>query len=86
MNRYEKKKSPPGKGLVGLLIGILLIVVFLFWVGPWFEQMPLFHPIVELIEAQDIDAGAYYYTDIEEFAEAEFNINQAMTYPPTKKP
>jgi hypothetical protein len=82
----EQIKSPTGKRLVGLLIGVLVIVVFLFWVGPWLERLPLFHPVAELIKAQDIDAGAYYYTDIKEFADAEFNINQAMIYPPERKP
>ena len=82
MDRHKQKKSPPGKGLVGLFIGILLIVVFLYRVGPWLEKLPLFHSIVEVIEANDIDAGAYYYTDIKEFADAEFNINPSMTYPP----
>ena len=86
MKTDERKKSPTGKGLVGLLTGILVIVIFMYWVGPLLEQLPLFHPMVELIKAKDIDATAYYYTDIEEFAEAEFNIRQAMTYPPGGKP
>ncbi len=86
MESAKQKKSPTGKGLVGLLIGIAMIVVFVYWVGPWLEQLPLFHPMVELIKAKDIDATAYYYTDIEEFADAEFNIRQSMTYAPSAEP
>ena len=84
MKADEQKNSPIRKGWIGLLTGLVLIAVFLFWLGPWLERLPLFQPLVRLIDEQDIDAGAYYYTDIEEFADAEFNIRQAMTYAPGK--
>ena len=38
---------------------------------------------VEFIEERDIDAGALYYTDIEEFSEAEINMENTMRFPPS---
>jgi hypothetical protein len=70
------------RGLIRLLMGILIILAFMFGLGPWMERIPMIRPMVELIRTQDIDAGAYYYTDIEEFSEAEFNVNHALKFPP----
>ena len=71
-----------GRGLIRLIMGILAILAFMYGLGPLLERMPMIRPMVELIETQDIDAGAYYYTDIEEFSEAEFNVNHALKFPP----
>ena len=74
-----------GRGPIRLIMGILVILAFMYWVGPWMKQVPMIRPMVELIETRDIDAGAYYYTDIEEFSEAEFNVNHSLKYPPASK-
>ena len=83
---HSEKGREKRKGILKLLISICLLLTFLYGVGPWLEQLPLFRPIVELIDARDIDAGAYYYTDIEEFSDAEHNIRHSMAYPPALIP
>ena len=67
-----------------LLMIVFLIWIFLYYIGPWAKNIPIIHPLADFIEENDIDASAYYYTDIEEFAEAEFAVNQSMAYSPRK--
>lgn len=43
-----------------------LLAVFALYVGPWFQkQVPIVDEIFTLIEEQDINSNAYFYTDIE---------------------
>ena len=50
---------------------IFLLTIFLLWffgvaIGPWLQHhIPGVDQIVQEIEEQDIDAGAYFYTEIE---------------------
>jgi hypothetical protein len=67
---------------IALFIGILILWLLMAYVGPWGRQTETLRPIMEFIEERGIDATAYYYTDIEEFAEAEMNITHTMRYPP----
>ena len=47
------------------------VAIFLLWffgvaIGPWLQHhIPGVDQIVQVIEEQDIDAGAYFYTEIE---------------------
>ena len=59
-----------------------LVLIFMFVVGPWIEKVPMVKPLVTFIEERDIDAGALYYTEIEEFSEADINMTNSMKYPP----
>ena len=80
-NHVKRSKKKGAFILVGF---ILLIWIFLYYIGPWAANIPMVRPLLKFIEENEIDAGAYYYTDVEEFAEAEFAINQSMTYSPKK--
>jgi hypothetical protein len=70
------------KRLAGLIGTLLLIWVLMTYVGPWGKNSTAIRPIMEFIEERDIDAGALYYTDLEEFAEAEIHINHTMDFTP----
>jgi len=65
-----------------LLLGILLILLFMFGVAPLIDKAPYVRVIVELIEDRSIEATALYYTDIEEFSEAAINMENTMNYMP----
>lgn len=64
--------------------GILLATLAFLWVfamdlGPWMqEQIPAFHKVVEVIIEQDIDAGAYFYTEIKGSYEGERYLRGAL--------
>ncbi len=66
------------------LFSILIIICFIFILGPLLDQLPLLKPIVQFIEENDIDAGALYYTEIEEFSTAEINMKNTMDYRPQR--
>ena len=65
-----------------LLASIAAILVFMFLLAPAGTQLPGFRPIVEFIDERGIEANAYYYTEVEEFSEAEINLNHTMNYMP----
>ena len=68
--------------LTGLVISIILILVFMLYLGPWFEQSSMVQPIARFIEANDINANMYFYTEVEEFSEANLNMQNSMDFPP----
>ncbi|MDM8525737.1 hypothetical protein QUF80_20385 [Desulfococcaceae bacterium HSG8] len=74
------------RGVVRLLLCVLVILLFMFGVAPLMERAPFIRPIVQFIEERDIDAGALYYTDIEEFSEAAIHMENTMDYPPLDRP
>ena len=79
-------RNKPGAGLMkrwaGLCIGLLIIWLLMNYAAPWGRQTATLRPIMDVIEERGIDATAYYYTDIEEFAEAEIQINHTMDFTP----
>jgi hypothetical protein len=71
-----------GKGVARLLVSIILILLFIFYVAPWMTALPMLRPLTNFIEERGIDAGALYYTEVEEFAEAEAQMDNTMVYMP----
>ena len=64
----------------GQLIGVLAALwVFAVAVGPYFEtRIPIFNKIVQTIDKQDIDAGAYFYTEIKASYDGERYLRNAI--------
>jgi len=68
---------------VGLLCFWLgLIWLFMFQIAPRLAETRAIKPLTQFINERNIDATALYYTEIEEFSEAEINMRNTMTYPP----
>ena len=63
-----------------ILISVLLLVgVFAFVAGPWFQhQVPFVDEMFTLIEEQDINSNAYFYTDIEAAYDGEKYLKNAI--------
>lgn len=66
-----------------LFISLFIIWLLMFYIAPWGRQTAMFKPVMDLIEERGINATSYYYTDSEEFAEAEVQITHSLRYPPT---
>jgi hypothetical protein len=77
-----KRFFPVARRWARLFLGVLLIWAFMFIVAPWVEKTPAVEPIIRFIEENDIDASALYYTEIEEFSEAEIHMENAMNFAP----
>lgn len=64
--------------------GVLFFALALFWGfaqtgGPWIrKQIPIMDRIFTVIENQDINANAYFYTEIEESDRAERYLRGAL--------
>ncbi len=63
-----------------LLISFLMIYLFIFYFVPQISKLASVKPLIDFIVENDIDASALYYTEIEEFSEAEFFIENSMEY------
>ncbi len=62
----EKRNMPKLWGWVILLLTIFLLWLFGVAIGPWLQHHIYgMDQIVQVVEEQDIDAGAYFYTEIE---------------------
>jgi len=72
------------KRLAAFMACIAVIALFIFVIGPRGEQSELLRPMAEFIEEHDINANVYFYTEVEEFSEANINMVNSMAYPPRK--
>jgi hypothetical protein len=54
----------------------------MLYAGPKLGQVSWFKPIGDFIEERDINANMYFYTEVEEFSEANINMVNTMAYPP----
>jgi hypothetical protein len=70
------------RSVARLLVTFVLILLFILYVAPWMTGLPMLRSLTGFIEERGIDAGALYYTDLEEFAEAEAQMSNTMTYMP----
>jgi hypothetical protein len=64
------------------LLGFFTIWVFMFVVGPFLAKSSWIKPLADFIEESGIDAGAIYYTEVEEVGEAEMNMRGTFKYTP----
>ena len=71
------------KKIAALIVSLLLCLGFIFYVGPFFDSLECTKPMVNFIEDTGIDAGALYYTEIEEFSDAKVNMENTWDYTPT---
>ena len=60
----------------------MIILFFMLYAGPKLGQLPWFKPLADFIEERDINANMYFYTEVEEFSEANINMENTMTFPP----
>ncbi len=64
----------------GQLIGVLAALwLFAMVVGPYFEKhIPVFDEIVRTIDKQDIDSGAYFYSEIKASEDGERYLRSSL--------
>lgn len=72
--------SEKREGLIRFVICWLVVGAVIWGTGPLLNDWHVIKPLIAFIEDRDIDAGAYYYTDIEEFSEANVMMDNTMSY------
>lgn len=71
-------------GLLMAWLAFLWVVVFL--VAPLGRHIGPVRLLTDFIRSHDIDAAAYYYTEVEEFGIAEHIVRDTMTYAHDERP
>jgi hypothetical protein len=69
-----------------LLIGVALILLFMFGIGSLAQEIPGARQMAQVIEEHGLRATAIYYTDFEEPAEGSERIRDSLAYTPAKRP
>jgi hypothetical protein len=69
-----------------LLIGIALILFFIFGIGSLAQRIPGARHMAHVIDERHLRATAIYYTDFEEPAEGSDRIRDSLDYTPGGKP
>jgi hypothetical protein len=69
-----------------LLIGIALILTFIFGIGSLAQWIPGARHLARVIDERNLRVTAIYYTDFEEPAEASESIRDSLDYTPVGKP
>jgi len=69
-----------------LIIGIALILFFMFGIGSLAQRIPGARHMAQAIEERGLRATAIYYTDFEEPAEGSERIRDSLAYTPGQKP
>jgi hypothetical protein len=69
-----------------LLIGIALILFFMFGIGSLAQYIPGARHMAHVIDERNLRVTAIYYTDFEEPAEGSERIRDSLDYTPGGKP
>ncbi|HSO60458.1 MAG TPA: hypothetical protein VLR50_05420 [Desulfobacterales bacterium] len=81
--------SAPPAGLnprLKLLIGIALILLFIFGIGSLAQYIPGARHMAQVIDERNLRVTAIYYTDFEEPAEGSERIRDSLDYSPGGNP
>jgi len=68
------------RGWAGLGLAFAVLVLFIYVIGPAGLKTPLLEPMATFIEENDINANAYYYTEVDEFFVAERHMRDHLGY------
>lgn len=69
-----------------LFLGLALIILFMYVMGPLEGVFPGMRSMSSFIERRGLKATALYYTDIDEFGEATASLNDTLRYTPQISP
>lgn len=67
------------KGWAKLSLGLAGVWLFVFVLAPWISRIEPAKSVLDFVHENDIDAAALFYTEIEEFSEAEIAVRHALS-------
>ncbi len=70
------------KKWVPIAFATCLLVLFIYVIGPMGLETEALKPMAEFIEENDINVNAYYYTEVDEFFEAERHMREYLKLVP----
>ena len=81
MESTINKKGPGKRGFLFLALYIFLILVFILYIAPFMEPYLGLKPVAEEIDRRDINANMYFYTEVDEFTEAQVIMTNMRKFP-----
>jgi hypothetical protein len=75
-------RAAGARGWARLLAGTGLLLVFVFVLAPLGQRWTPWGELGRIIAERDIEANAYFYTEVEAFATAESTVRDALTHRP----
>lgn len=57
------------------------MLLFILYIGPFMESYLGLKPVAEEIDRRDIKANMYFYTEVDEFSEAQVIMTNSRKYP-----
>jgi len=66
-------------------LGVIAILLFMFGLDPLLSRIRPVEELTAFIEARDIDAGAYWWSDSEEYAPAWLLLHDSLKYSGTNR-
>jgi len=70
--------SSKARGLMGLGLGIFAFWLLTYVVLPTGQKLPVVKPVMDVLIAEDVDAGSYWYTQSEETAVGAMYIKNTL--------
>ena len=67
-SRNPRGQRGKSRGLTGLAFGILAFWLLTYVVLPAGQKLPVVKPVMDVLIAEEVDSGAYWYTQSEETA------------------
>ena len=68
------------RGWATIALAVAGLVLFIYVIGPAGLETPLLKPMATFIEENDINANAYFYTEVDEFFVAERHMRHHLGY------
>ena len=78
----QQEPKPRTKGIVALVLSMVAVVIFVLYIAPALEAPLGLTPVARFIDERSINANMYFYTEVEQFSEADINMKHTMRYPP----
>ncbi|PIE70905.1 MAG: hypothetical protein CSA22_05775 [Deltaproteobacteria bacterium] len=74
------KNGKPDHPWLRLGMGVAAILTFIYGVGPMLDRITYLQPLIQFIDSRGINATALLYTEIEEFSDANSNMQDTMRF------
>ncbi len=80
MERKNVSGSATSGGWLRLGLGIIAILLFMFGLDPLLSKIRQVEELTAFIEARGMDAGAYWWSDSEEYAPSWLLLHDSLKY------
>ena len=82
LSQVSCRKAPRLNAWLKLAAGVGLIIFFMHIAGPFLLKFPGLSALAKTIEIENIKATAIYYTDLDQFAQAEAALRDNIEFRP----